>query len=114
MSRKGISPLWNLQEWRDEAEEWRGAHMDSGAVEILADDFDACFHDGVIAGKAEMGGDDDRDELIDELITVLRVTEAIFGFDLKRMITFGSDYNQAVKDVYDRVVAALAKADTAP
>lgn len=48
------TPLWNLQEWKDEAEEWRGTYVDNTAVEILADDFDACFRDGVIAGKAEL------------------------------------------------------------
>lgn len=51
------TPLWNLQEWRDEAEEWRGAYMDSNAIAVLADEFGACFSDGVIAGKAEMAGE---------------------------------------------------------
>jgi hypothetical protein len=57
MTDDAISPMTHsaeesLQEWRDEAEEWRGTLVGSDAVAILADDFDACWRDGYAAGLA--------------------------------------------------------------
>lgn len=45
----------------------------------------------------------------DELYAALEAAVTVFGFDLKRMVEFGPDYNQAVKDAFDLCVAALAK-----
>ena len=39
----------------------------------------------------------------------LKKVERLLAFDLSRMIAFGPDYNQAVRDVYDEVVAVRRK-----
>lgn len=36
----------------------------------------------------------------------LKRAERVMAFDLNRMIVMGDDYNQAVRDAYDSVVAA--------
>lgn len=41
-------------EWRDEAEEWRGTTISGAAVEILADDFSACFQAGATAERRRL------------------------------------------------------------
>lgn len=51
-----------LQEWRDEAEEWAGTYINPpNGVDALADEFETCFLHGVAAGRAE------RDEEIEQL-----------------------------------------------
>lgn len=48
----------------------------------------------------------DADE-IERLRAALEVCDRVLHFDLRRMITWGADYNQAVKDAADAVRAAL-------
>jgi hypothetical protein len=42
-----------------------------------------------------------------KLMDALEVCHRVIGFNLERMITFGPDYNQAVKDAFDISGAAL-------
>jgi hypothetical protein len=50
----------------------------------------------------------------DELYAALTIAVTVIGFDLKRMIEFGPDYNQAVQDAFDAGKAALAMAGDTP
>lgn len=43
----------------------------------------------------------------DGLYAALDLAITVIGFDLKRMIEFGPDYNQAVRDVYEAGIAVL-------
>jgi len=50
----------------------------------------------------------------DELYAALTIAVAVIGFDLKRMIEFGPDYNQAVQDAFQAGRAALAMVGDTP
>jgi hypothetical protein len=45
-----------------------------------------------------------------ELVEALQVCDRVLHFDLRSMITWGKDYNQAVKDAADTARAAITKA----
>lgn len=44
---------------------------------------------------------------IERLRAALQVCDRVLHFDLRKMITWGNDYNQAVKDAADAARAAL-------
>lgn len=46
---------------------------------------------------------------IERLRAALEVCDRVLHFDLRRMITWGADYNQAVKDAADAARAALGE-----
>ena len=48
---------------------------------------------------------------IERLRAVLEICDRVLHFDLRKMITWGDDYNQAVKDAADAVRAALGGTD---
>ena len=50
----------------------------------------------------------------DELYAALTIAVTVIGFDLKRMVVFGPDYNQAVRDAFEAGKAALAMAGDTP
>ena len=110
------TPLWNLQEWRDEAEEWRGSTINSEAVEILADDFDACFRDGVLAGKAVHAAQIvDLCEALEPFADVDGEGSDDFPDDTKVTVKFGRTTHYAlILGDFRRARAALAKARGEP
>lgn len=50
---------------------------------------------------------------VEALTGALSVCDRVLHFDLKKMIVFGDDYNQAVKDAADATRAALEAAEIA-
>jgi hypothetical protein len=51
-------------------------------------------------------------ELEQAMLTALCVCQRVIGFDLRRMVEWGPEYNQAVKDAYDVVCGAIHAAQT--
>jgi hypothetical protein len=48
-----------------------------------------------------------------KVVAQARRARAVIGFDLRDKIEWGPNYNQAVKDIYDRLTATLAAYDAA-
>jgi hypothetical protein len=77
-------------------------------------------------GETEIGAKErrqrEREEAADEITRLtarvaelegaLAVCDRVLHFDLRRMIEWGDDYNQAVKDAADKARAALSPAIT--
>ncbi len=64
--------------------------------------------------KLFMTVDAERNRLRDinaELLAALEVCDRVLHFDLHKMITWGPDCNQAVKDAADQARATIAKAE---
>ena len=49
----------------------------------------------------------------EEMTSALESAYRVFHFDLRKMLVWGDDYNQAVKDAADKVARSLRRAPLA-
>jgi hypothetical protein len=71
---------------------------------LLAANKDLQLHRDVL--EADYDAEKARAEVVEK---ALQSAHRVFQFDLRKMITWGDDYNQAVKDAADKVAASLAQ-----